>query len=130
MSQAQINVTIMNGETQEEGILFRPGDLVQGSASIMALEPLNSRSVYIILQWRTRGRGSTHISTVQRLDVHQGEIKPDWPLSFSFEFVLPQEPWSYTGHYINIVWEVMVGIDLSWQTDPTQTVTLIVAPKR
>lgn len=96
----------------------------------MPLEEMTCRSVYIVLQWRTRGRGTPHAQTVHRLDVHQGELKANWPLTFDFEFVLPQEPWSYTGHYINIHWEIMVGIDLSWQTDPTQTVQLVVSPKR
>ncbi|MBP7999033.1 MAG: hypothetical protein KA314_06680 [Chloroflexi bacterium] len=130
MSKAQINIGLANGLSVGEGWLFRPGDVVKGSTSITALESMNCRSVYIVLQWRTRGRGSTHIQVVQRVDVHQGEIKTDWPLSFNFEFVLPNEPWSYTGHYINIVWELLVGIDLSWQSDPMQTATLIVLPER
>jgi hypothetical protein len=130
MSKAQINIALMNGEPLAEGWLFRPGDEVRGSTTIMPQEDMNCRSVYIVLQWRTRGRGTPHIQTIQRLDVHQGELKAEWPLSFEFQFVLPPDPWSYTGHYINIVWEIMVGIDLSWQADPNQIVTLQVSPER
>lgn len=130
MSKAQITIGLMNGVPLADGWLFRPGDEVRGSTTIMPQENMSCRSVYIVLQWRTRGRGTPHIQTIQRLDVHQGELKADWPLSFEFQFVLPSDPWSYTGHYINIAWEIMVGIDLSWQADPHQIVTLQVSPER
>lgn len=130
MSKAEISIQLHNGESGSEGWQFRPGDGVRGVTTIMPQEDMNCRAVYIVLQWRTRGRGTPHIKTVQRLDVHQGELKANWPLTFDFEFALPQEPWSYTGHYINIFWEIMVGIDLAWQSDPAQTTPLVVSPKR
>ena len=130
MAQAEISIQLINGKAEAEGWRFTPGDVVRGSTALLPKEDMNCRSVYIVLQWRTRGRGTAHLKTIQRLDVHQGELKTDWPLTFQFEFMLPNEPWTYTGHYINIDWEIMVGIDLAWQSDPVQKTMLIVSPQR
>jgi hypothetical protein len=69
------------------------------------------------LMWRTEGRGERDREHIDELDVYQGVLRPG-PSHFSFHFNLPDAPWSYAGHYIQIVWGIEVVLDVRWARDP------------
>ncbi len=50
------------------------------------------------------------------------------PVESEFRFQLPEQPWSYSGHYINIVWEIFVYVDVPLAGDPKFRQPFVVRP--
>jgi hypothetical protein len=107
---------------------FLPGESISGSIQITPQESLKCRHLYARLRWFTEGRGDTDKKVIAEQDLHQGELRAGVPFYSRFQFRLPSEPWSYTGHYINIIWEVEVVIDMALARDPRQGLRFILAP--
>ena len=47
---------------------------------------------------------------------------------FSFHLVVPDQPWSYAGHYVSIVWALEAMIDLPWSRDLRERMPVVIAP--
>jgi hypothetical protein len=118
MSAASFEIELRGGETGGALMRFRPGETLQGSVRITPLSDLQARHVYVRLLWHTEGRGDRDQAIITEQDMFQGQLKAGVPVYYSFHFALPQQPWSYAGHYVNIVWEVETTVDLSLARDP------------
>jgi hypothetical protein len=128
MSSASFEIEIRGGEVDGELVLFRPGETLQGSVRITPDEDLKARHVYVRLQWHTQGRGDRDESIIKEQDLFQGMLRAGTPVYYSFHFRLPEHPWSYAGHYVNIVWEIETSIDLALARDPVANRFFIIAP--
>jgi len=83
---------------------FRPGETISGT--ITWYTPPSAESIVLRLYWFTSGRGTQDIGVVQ---------KRTWPASFTgsagcerFAFVLPDEPYSFSGTYISLTWALKI----------------------
>jgi hypothetical protein len=128
MSEASFEIEIRGGEADGELMRFRPGETLQGSVKITPQSDLQARHVFIRLLWHTEGRGDRDQAIVAEQDVFQGVLKAGMPAYHSFHFRLPLQPWSYAGHYINIVWEIGTSIDLAMARDPRAQKAFVLAP--
>ncbi len=128
MAKVDIEITLQGGVEQYDAQQFQPGDVVQGSISIYPNENVNCKHIYARLGWHTEGRGTRYTQKIDELDLYQGQLQAGMPMGFDFSFVLPNEPWSYEGHYISIIWAITVQIDVSWAKDPKQILPFILRP--
>jgi hypothetical protein len=55
----------------------------------------------------------------------------------NFSFTVPQQPWSYAGHYLNMMWRVAVvveaipfGLSDMLTDNPSRDEPIVVAPRR
>ena len=64
------------------------------------------------------------------LQISQGNLTAGTPLAQAFALDLPREPWSFAGHYVSIVWDVRVIVDIPLGTDLEAIQPIIVAPRR
>ena len=128
MSSASFEVEIRGGEVDGELVRFRPGETLQGSVRIKPDEDLKARHVFARLQWHTEGRGDRDESIIEEQDLFQGMLKAGTPVYYRFHFRLPDQPWSYAGHYVNIVWTIEVSIDLALARDPQAIKPLVLTP--
>jgi hypothetical protein len=48
----------------------------------------------------------------------------------SFALTVPDAPWSYAGHYVNIVWRVLIVVDIRFGRDIRHDEPIVVAPQR
>lgn len=128
MSDVEFEIEIRGGEAQGDLVRFRPGETLQGSFRIMPKRDLRARHIFVRLMWQTEGRGDRDKAVVAEQDVFQGELKAGGSTYHSFNFSLPDEPWSYAGHYIQIVWMVEVSVDLALTRDPRDQKTFVLAP--
>jgi hypothetical protein len=118
MDKITFGVTLREG-TNEGGILrYEPGSTISGLAQLIPNEDVNARGVTVRLQWRTEGRGDLNSATIGQTDIWQGNLVKGRPVPGEFRFQLPLQPWSYSGHYINIVWEIVVFVDVPLASDP------------
>ena len=130
MEEADIEVILSGGEKQGDFWHFLPGSEISGAVRIVPWKNINSRRVLVRLQWHTEGRGTRAKGAIDELVLAQGKLMDGVALSSNFHFTLPLEPWSYAGHYITIVWELLVIIDIQLASDLVHSERFIMAPRR
>ena len=127
MSTASFQIDIRGGESDGVLMRFRPGETLQGSVRITPGSDLQARHVYIRLLWHTEGRGDRDQAILADQDVFQGSLIGGVAAYYSFHFSLPHQPWSYAGHYVNIVWEIEASIDVAKARDPRASQPFVLA---
>lgn len=130
MPSAQITISLDGGQPRGPLREYRPGETVRGHVLVVPEDSFECRHLYIQLRWHTEGRGDRDERVVAQHDVYAGSLAPRLPLSFDYAFTLPAEPWSYAGHYVNIVWEIAVSLDVPRAADPRASQAFVMAPDR
>ena len=128
MSTATIEIMVEGSGMGEIAQRFTPGAIVQGSVQITPEQDLNCRHVFARLQWRTEGRGDEDKEIAAEQDLFQGVLPGGLPRHHSFHLRLPDQPWSYAGQLVRIVWEVEVSIDLAFARDPRASFQIVMRP--
>jgi len=130
MAKATIEVKL-DGE-RELGVLkhYLPSEDISGEILIIPDGDIRCKNVSARLQWRTEGRGDRDQGKVDELILAQGTLKAGMPTQYPFHFILSDSPWSYAGHYINIVWEIAVVIDIPFAKDVNYSQPFVMAPER
>jgi hypothetical protein len=128
MANVDIEVTLQNGTEQFGARQFRPGDVVQGSVTLYPDDDVKCDHLYVRLGWHTEGRGTRYREQANELDIYQGQLRNGMPQAFEFSFTLPEEPWSYEGHYVSVVWAVTVQVDVPWAKDPKYEEAFLLRP--
>ena len=85
-------------QTDLDNTEFTPGDTISGTL-IWEL-PKEYESISLRLFWFTRGRGTQDVSIVDELSWQY----PSFKGSEKFSFVLPTEPYSFSGKIISLTW--------------------------
>jgi hypothetical protein len=107
---------------------FDPGATLEGSVTITPPADLCCTGVKVRLEWHTEGRGDRDQQKVDEMVVFQGVLNAEQPAVFAFRLSLPDQPWSYAGHYINILWELVADIDLPMAINPKSRLPIVVRP--
>ncbi len=127
---APIEITLRGGEQLHGYQHFRPGDEIRATVLLRPDRDMDARHVYARLQWHTEGRGERDEGVIEQRDVFQGRLRAMLPESFDLVFRLPEAPWSYTGHYVSIIWTITVEIDLAWARNPRHQQPFVMSPRR
>jgi hypothetical protein len=130
MAKADIQVEIRNAEKEYGAWRLRPTEFVQGMVTVIPDSEVKCKHLYVRLEWHTEGRGSQFRQKVAEQDVFEGTLRANIPRSFAFDFQLPEEPWSYEGHYISIVWAIVVQLDVPWSRDVKAEESFLLLPER
>jgi hypothetical protein len=117
MDKVTFDVSLREGVQEGEFMRFEPGAPISGVVHLIANEDIKSRGASFRLQWRTEGRGDLNSESLGQTEMWQGNLQKGRPIQKEFHFQLPQQPWSYSGHYISIVWEVFVYVDMPMAGD-------------
>lgn len=128
MANVQIQIKIRGGVPGGQWMTFKPRQAVEGSVEIVADNNLNCRHFWVRLEWHTEGRGNRDRTVVAEMDVFQGSLGAGIPTYHDFQFMLPDAPWSFAGHYVNIIWEITTSIDIPRAADPNAKQRFILAP--
>jgi hypothetical protein len=129
MADADISITLRDEFAAGASGHYEPHQVLQSSVVVRVDRSLNCRHVFARLVWHTEGRGDRDRGEVAEVDLYQGEIRPNAPLRQDFHFRLPESPWSYAGHYISIIWDVEVSLDVPLSRDPRANKRIILAPR-
>ena len=128
MAEVAVQVSFMPSEMQGSVPVFRPGEIIQGSIQVTPQADLNCRHFFARLRWHTEGRGDRDDGTAAEQDLYSGQLRGGVPFYQRFQFTAPDSPWSYSGHYVNIVWAVEASVDLPLAIDPRGEARFILAP--
>lgn len=100
MSSSELGVFIAENRTR-----FLPGETLRVSA-LWAL-PEKPESVEVRLFWYTQGKGTQDVGVVktERIDA------PDAAGERAVTFQLPQQPWSFSGKLVSLLWAVELVVE-------------------
>ncbi|PJB36631.1 MAG: hypothetical protein CO108_22900 [Deltaproteobacteria bacterium CG_4_9_14_3_um_filter_63_12] len=101
----------------ESNAAFRPGDELRGKVHVSLEKESTIDSLPLVFEWYTHGKGNKASSTVRRLDLFQGKLFPGHR-SYDFVFTVPDGPFTYHGHYLNVDWQLRTWLDIPWAIDP------------
>ena len=130
MAKADIQIGLRNTAEAFGTSRLRPSEFVQGTVTIIPDSNVKCNHLYIRLEWHTEGRGTQFRQKVEEMDVFQGDLQANMPRSFEFDFQLPEEPWSYEGHYVSVVWAIAVQLDVPWGKDVKVEEPFLLLPER
>lgn len=130
MASADIQITVSGGGSIGGMMRFDPGGVMQGAVQVAPRDNINCKAAVVRIGWHTEGRGDRDSATVAEIPIVQGGLTANTPVYQQFNVILPREPWSYAGHYINIIWEVKVTIDIPLAPDINAVQPFVLAPRR
>lgn len=109
--------------------VFHTKETLQGIVEINPSRDIKCRGIEIKIGWHTEGRGSRAegYPYINRLD-HVTALSVQQPIIEEFDFMIPPEPWSYSGQLISIIWAVEVKIDIPMGRDTTHIEHFVVQP--
>ncbi|MFZ0548491.1 MAG: hypothetical protein WAM60_23790 [Candidatus Promineifilaceae bacterium] len=128
MDKITFSVALQGGAAEDGFMRYEPGSMISGLVQIVPNEDVNSRRAAVRLRWRTKGRGDTNSESLGETEIWQGNLQQGRPIQKDFSFQLPNQPWSYSGHYINIVWEIFVFVDIPFASDPKFVQPFVMRP--
>ena len=109
--------------------VFNPGDTLEGIVEINPTSDIKCRAVEIKAGWHTEGRGTradAYPYFNRRDDINM--IGMMQPFVEQFSMIVPSQPWSFSGHYVSIVWSVEVKIDIAMGRDITHSESFVLQP--
>ncbi|MEP7359402.1 MAG: hypothetical protein ABI847_19280 [Anaerolineales bacterium] len=130
MAKAAIQVSLRGGEALAGMMRFDPGSRLEGVVQILPDSNIRAKKTTVELAWHTEGRGDTDSGSAGQIEIAQGNLVANTPVVQSFAFNLPAAPWSFAGHYVNIIWQVKVVVDIPLGADLHAEQPFILAPPR
>jgi hypothetical protein len=89
---------------------FRPSETLKGVAGWRL--PAAPRSADVRLFWYTRGKGTEDVGVINRFAFEQPQAEEGRP----FQFVLPEEPYSFSGRLVSLIWALELVVEPGSQT--------------
>jgi len=128
MAEVAIEISLQDSQEGYDYKRYACGDVLRGNLTVYPDSDLNCKHLYLRLMWHTEGRGTRYSENVQEMDMFQGTLSGGLPRSFDFEFILPDQPWSFEGHYVSVVWKVQAQVDVAWASDPKGETPFVLRP--
>ncbi|MCF6312200.1 MAG: hypothetical protein L3J39_07090 [Verrucomicrobiales bacterium] len=102
-------------KTELDNLAYTPGETLRGEVSWQDVTGLgeNSESGEVRLFYYTSGKGDRDVETVdtRTIDIQRGSGQQ------SFEFVLPHEPYSFSGKLVSLIWALEFQVLESKKTE-------------
>jgi hypothetical protein len=130
MANATIQISLRGGEAAGGLMRFDPGGRLEGAVQVLPDSNIRAKNVVVRLAWHTEGSGDRDAAVVNQVEIAHGDLAINTAITQNFGFALPAEPWSFAGHYINIIWEVQVVVDIPMAPDMHAEQPFILAPRR
>ena len=127
-SRSEIRVELDGDQEQDGLMIYPPGSTISGRVEIMPRRDIACDHLLLQLKWQTQGKGDRDEQIIDQRDIYQGVLTGGIRITEDFTFTLPVQPWSYAGHYINIVWAIEVKIDIPLAKDVNYSQPFIMAP--
>jgi hypothetical protein len=131
MASADIRITLSGGDVMGGNLMrFSPGSTMQCNVQVTPQDNIRCKRVVARIMWHTEGRGDRDEGTVLEAPIApESTLQAGQQIYQQFNVVLPHEPWSYAGHYVNIVWELKVIIDIAMASDINASQPFVLAPR-
>ena len=105
--------------TDGDRTAYDPGETISGTVSWRLGAP--AQGVEVRLFWYTRGKGTTDVQVAKAQHFDSAGASGNRP----FRFVLPEEPYSFSGKLISLIWALEAVVQPG---DRSQRLELVVGP--
>ena len=130
MADIEVRLILQGGEADGGVHGYEPDSTVGGTVQLVTGQDVRCERVLVSIGWHTEGRGDRDAATVDEVELCRGPLSMNTSSTHGFELTLPDQPWSYAGHYINIIWEVTVTVAIPFARDVKRTEPIVVVPRR
>lgn len=130
MADIDIELTLQGGEVSGRWRRFEPGSAVRGWIRLTSRDDVSCDRVLARLEWHTEGRGDRDRDRVAEIGLAGAKLTANSTVIRDFTLSVPNDPWSYAGHYVNIIWEIIVVADIPFARDVIRKEPIVVAPHR
>lgn len=124
---------VLDGGGGEGAPVFEPGCEISGKAVFTAAADTTVAAVVFRVRWETRGKGNRTSGEAwshrEELPEQARLIEAGRTVSWPFRCLLPDQPWSYFGTIVSIVWEAGVSLDVPWAMDPKASCEFTLRPR-
>lgn len=124
MAECELMIHLENEEAT-----FHGGDTVRGTVEVRVDEEVQCNGLTVEALWRTRGKGTADRGESIRAELFRGTWQAGMVRRFPFELTLPHGPFTYHGHYLNVVWQIRARADVPWALDPKAEREVALAPR-
>lgn len=128
LDKAFYHLELKGGTPAGDLQMYAPGEIVAGTIQVEPRSDIRCRKLTVHLEWHTEGKGDRDGAVVGSRDLAEGNLRVRQSVGDQFMFQLPAQPWSYSGHYISIVWEIVVKMDVPLGRDISYRQPIIVDP--
>jgi hypothetical protein len=128
MADVTFQWDVRGGEGAEAAKRFDPGAAIEGRLTVTPSADLNCNGVKLRLEWHTEGRGDREGGVSEEAILFTGILPGGQPAAFPFRVKAPEQPWSYAGHYIHIIWELAADIDMPLAVNPKSRHPVVIRP--
>lgn len=129
MMPTQFTVRFDGGEMVDGVLCFEPGETISGNVVVQPDRSVECRNLAVRLIWFTEGRGDVASDQLAETSLTQGRLVPEMVVEGAFQFQLPQQPWSYSGRLVSVVWAIEVNVDVPMAADLTHRERFRVRPR-
>lgn len=107
--------------TEMDNLAYTPGETLRGEVSWKVDLAKNSRGGEIRLFYYTSGKGTRDVEAIETTVVDIRTVTG----SKSFEFLLPMEPYSFSGKLVSLIWALEFQV---LESDETERLEFVLSP--
>ncbi len=89
---------------------YHPGEQVKGHVEVEVTETCSCPGLELTVGWRTHGRGNVDRGSEQSEILFEGEWAANEVHRHPFAFELPNGPFTYRGHFLNVDWNARATV--------------------
>jgi hypothetical protein len=108
--------------------VFRAGEVLSGTVHVEVDSDCRCDGLDCEIGWYTHGRGNSVEKTCLERRLFTGEWSAGSHVQYPVEFTLPDGPFTYHGHYLNIDWYIWASADIPWALDPKAEQDFVLQP--
>ena len=107
---------------------YHPGDEITGRVEVLVDADCRCDGLSVALGWHTHGKGNDRERDIATDSIFAGEWRAGGRNSYPFSFTVPDGPFTYHGHYLNVDWRVRARADIPWALDPKAEAEIGLSP--
>jgi hypothetical protein len=107
---ATMGVELQGGEALGDVRAYRPGEAISGSVTITPEDDMSAEGIRVSLNWFTSGKPDSDRRVMDKIEITGGVLTRGVEARHDFHFTLPDAPWSYQGHYVNVNWAITIEV--------------------
>lgn len=112
MSKVDLEIVLDGGDT------LVAGSEVAGFVGVTVNKACRCRKLTVHLEWFTHGRGNRDRKEVASVEVFAGQLTEGDRSLHPFALTVPNGPFSYEGHNLNVAWQIRANVDVPLAFDP------------
>ncbi len=101
--------------------VYHPGEPITGYVEVQVDRECICRRLRLTVGWRTQGQGELKSGSQHTGVLFSGTWAAGETYRYPFSVTLPNGPYTYRGHLLNVIWSAEARAETSWLKNPQTT---------